>query len=88
MGRKKIIRTADNKPFESTQRYWFYDVQMKQVRTTVSLRSDGEYLCSFGLRVVPIWKLREHKGDAAADGRKVLNEEILEIKATMDILES
>jgi len=90
--RKKVthkiadVRTADGEVFNTDKRYWFYEPGQRQVRTTIGLRSDGEYLCSFGLKVVPIRGLRDKKRDAVADGRLGMLDEVKEIEMLMESL--
>ncbi len=79
-------QTADGNIFESDKRYWFYDADTKQVRTTISLRADGEYLYSFGWKVIRIDELRDRKKDAIADGRKLLSDDIKKIREIISAL--
>ncbi len=66
------IMTADGTAYDSTSTYYFFDAQAGEVRQSLGLRRDGEYLCAFGLRVVPIAKLRINRDDALADGQSFL----------------
>ncbi len=70
------IMTADGTAYDSTSTYYFFDVQTQEVRQSLGLRRDKDYLCAFGLKVVPIAKLRASRDDAFADGQTFLKSEI------------
>ncbi len=63
------IMTADGTTYDSTSTYYFFDIQSAEVRQSTGLRRDGEHLCTFGLRVVVIAKLRTNRDEALADGQ-------------------
>ena len=70
------ILTADGTVYDADQTYHFFDEPTQQIRQSLGLRRSGEHLCTFGLRVVAVSKLRARKDDALADGQKFFNAEI------------
>ncbi|MCA1623169.1 MAG: hypothetical protein LC768_03510 [Acidobacteria bacterium] len=70
------IVTADGTVYDSTQTYYFFDAPTAEIKQSVGLRRDGEYLCTFGLKVIPISNLRAKRDDALADGQVFFNSEI------------
>ncbi len=70
------IMTADGTPYDSNEKYHFFEIQTAEIRQSLGLRRDGEHLCTFGLRVVAIAKLRINRDDALADGQEYLKSEI------------
>ena len=70
------VQTADGVIYDAAQTYHFFDVQTQEVRQSLGLRRDGEHLCTFGLKVVPVVNLRAEKDDALADGQKFFNSEM------------
>lgn len=52
------IQTADGSIYDAAQNYFFFDESTKEVRPSIGLRRSGGYLCTFGLKVVAIGKLR------------------------------
>lgn len=80
---KQTVETADGHKFESDKKYWFYDSQMKQIRSTIGLRPEGLHLYSFGFKVVRVDRLRELKENAVSDAKCALSDEIAEIENLM-----
>ncbi len=70
------IMTADSKPFDPAATYYFFDAQAAEVRQSLGLRRDKDYLCAFGLKVVLIAKLRANRDDALTDGQTFFKSEI------------
>ncbi len=70
------IKTADGTAYDSTQTYFFFEIQTAEVRQSLGLRRDGEHLCVFGLKVIAVAKLRINRDDALADGQEYLKSEI------------
>ncbi len=70
------IMTADSKPFDPAATYHFFDAQAGEVRQSLGLRRDKDYLCAFGLKVVLIAELRASRDDALSDGQTFLKSEI------------
>lgn len=70
------IMTADGKPFDPAATYHFFDAQAGEVRQSLTLRRDKDYLCAFGLRVVLIANLRTSRDDALSDGQSFFKSEI------------
>ncbi len=70
------IMTADGTAYNPAATYYFFDVQTQEVRQSLGLRRDGEYLCAFGLKVVLIAKLRASRDDALSDGQTFFKSEI------------
>ena len=70
------IMTADSKPFDPAATYHFFDAQAGEVRQSLGLRRDKDYLCAFKLKVVLIAKLRASRDDALSDGQTFLKSEI------------
>ncbi len=70
------IMTADSKPYDPAATYHFFDVQTQEVRQSLGLRRDKDYLCAFGLRVVLIAKLHANRDDALTDGQTFFKSEI------------
>ncbi len=68
--------TADSKPFDPAATYHFFDAQTGEVRQSLGLRRDKDYLCAMGLKVVTIAKLRASRDDALAEGQTFLKSEI------------
>jgi len=52
------IMTADNADYDAAQTYYFFDEQTREIRQSTGLRRVGEYLSTFGLKVVAVGKLR------------------------------
>ncbi len=70
------IMTADAAAYDPTETYYFFDVQTAEIRGSLGLRRDGEYLWTFGLKVVAIEKLRLCRDDALAEGQTFFKSEI------------
>ncbi len=70
------IMTADSKPFDPAATYHFFDAQAAEVRQSLGLRRDKDYLCAFGLKVVLIAKLRASRDDALTDGQTFFKSKI------------
>ena len=70
------IMTADGTAYDPAIIYHFFDAQAGEVRQSLGLRRSGEYLCTFGLRVVLIAKLRVNRDDALADRQIYFKSEI------------
>ncbi len=70
------IMTADDTVYDPAATYYFFDAQTGEVRQSLGLRRDKDYLCAFGLKVVTIAKLRASRDDALADGQTFLKSEI------------
>ena len=69
--------TADGTPFNSENKYFFFDESTQKVRDTISLRRvDAEWLGGFGLRIVKIENLRSNKPDALSDGQGFFKKQI------------
>ncbi len=74
------ILTADGTVYDSMAAYYFFDPQGDEVRQSIGLRRDGEYLCTFGLKVVVVAKLRASRDDALADGQSFFASEIARLQ--------
>ncbi len=70
------IMTADGTAYDSTSTYHFFDAQTGEVRQSLGLRRDKDYLCAFGLKVVLIAKLCASRDDALSDGQTFFKSEI------------
>ncbi len=70
------IMTADGTAYDPAIRYYFFDVQTQEVKQSLGLRRDKDYLCAFGLKVVLIAKLRASRDDALSDGQTFFKSEI------------
>ncbi len=74
------VMTADGTAFDSTETYYFFDAQTGEVRQSIGLRRDGEHLCTFGLKVIAISKLRANRDDALADGQSFFKSEMTRLQ--------
>ena len=80
--------TGDGLPFNSEQRYYFFDESGRTVRQTVGFRRvDDFWLGSFGLRVVKIENLRLYKTDALGDGQEYFKSQIAELEKLVESFE-
>ena len=70
------IMTADGAAYDSSATYHFFDTQSAEIRQSLGLRRTDEFLCTFGLKVVEISKLRSSRDDALADGQEFFSAEI------------
>ena len=70
------IMTADGTVYDPAATYYFFDAQAAEVRQSLGLRRDKDYLCAFGLKVVLIAKLRASRDDALSDGQTFFKSEI------------
>ena len=75
-GAPVIYQTADGTDYDPAASYYFFDSQTQEVRQSLGLRRDGEHLCTFGLKVIPVAKLRANRDDALADGQEFFQSEI------------
>ncbi len=82
------IMTADGTAYDSTETYHFFDTQTQEVRQSIGLRRDGEHLCTFGLKVVAVAKLRSSRNDALADGQSFYKSEIERLQKRIQDFES
>ncbi len=62
--------------YDSTSTYYFFDAQTDEVRQSLGLRRDKDYLCAFGLKVVLIAELRASRDDSLTDGQTFFKSEI------------
>lgn len=81
------LLTADGALYDPGQTYYFFDVQGAEIRQSIGLKRNGEYLCTFGLKVVPVSKLRANRGDALADGQEHFKSEIERLKGEIQKFE-
>lgn len=63
------IQTADGAIYEAAQTYFFFDEQTREIQQSTGFRRVGEYLSTFGLKVVSIAKLRSKRDAALSDGQ-------------------
>jgi hypothetical protein len=70
------ILTADGERYDPDRTYFFFDMQTTEVRSSGGLRRTGEFLCTFGLKVVAVSHPRSKRDDALADGQSFFNSEI------------
>jgi len=63
------ILTADGIAYDANETYHFFDSQTQETRQSLGLRRDGDFLCTFGLKVVAVSKLRINRDAALADGQ-------------------
>jgi hypothetical protein len=68
--------TADGEHYDPDRTYYFFDVATQEIGQSTGLRRADEFLCTFGLKVVRIEKLRTQRDDALADGQTFFNSEI------------
>jgi len=74
------IMTADGTAYDSAGTYYFFDSQAQEIRQSLGLRRDGTHLCTFGLKVVAISKLRASRDDALADGQSFFKSEMTRLQ--------
>ncbi len=67
---------ADGTAYDASRTYHFFDASTQEVRQSTGLRRDGEYLSTFGLRVVAVVKLHTHRNDALTDAQNHFRAEI------------
>ena len=82
------ILTADGIAYDPNETYHFFDVQTQEIRQSIGLRSDGDYLCTFGLKAVAIAKLRANRNSALADGQSFYKSEIERLQKRIQDFES
>ncbi len=70
------IMTADGAAYDAATTYHFFDTQTAEVRQSLGLRRTDEFLCTFGLKVVAVEKLRLNRDDALNDGQTFFKSEI------------
>ena len=75
-GEPVIFQTADGTDYDPMAAYYFFDVQTQETRQSLGLRRAGEHLCTFGLKVIPVSRLRAARSDALADGQEFFQSEI------------
>jgi hypothetical protein len=81
------IITADGAAYDPNTTYYFFDEQSSEVRQSVGLRRDGDYLCTFGLKVAPISGLHANRADALADGQRVFKSQIKQLQTRIENFE-
>ena len=74
------VITADGANYDQGETYYFFDAQTGEVRQSIGLRRDGTHLCTFGLKVVAISKLRASRDDALADGQSFFKSEMTRLQ--------
>ena len=74
------FQTADGTDYDPMATYYFFDAQTQEVRQSLGLRRDGTHLCTFGLRVVLVDKLRLSQNDALTDGQEFFKSEITRLQ--------
>lgn len=82
------IRTADGENYDPNETYYFFDSQTAQIRTSVGLRRAGEHLCTFGLKVVAVSKLRANQDGALTDGQLFFKLEVERLQKWIQKFES
>jgi hypothetical protein len=81
--------TGDGLPFDSEQRYFYFDEQARTVRPADSLRRvDADWLGSLGFKVVLISKLRADKDTALSDGQNYFKSQIAELENLVESFET
>lgn len=83
-----LIKTADGENYDAGETYYFFDSQTAQVRQSLGLRRVGEHLCTFGLNVVAVAKLRANRDDALGDGQKFFKSEIERLQKRIEKFEA
>ncbi len=82
------IYTADGEIYDPAETYYFFDTQTTQVRQTTGLRRVDEHLCTFGLKVVAVAKLRANRDDALAAGQSFFKLEIARLENRIEKFEA
>jgi len=82
------IMTADGAAYDPNTTYHFFEQQTAEVRQSLGLRRDEDYLCTFGLKVVAIAKLRANRNSALADGQSFYKSEIERLQKRIQDFES
>ncbi len=70
------IMTADGTAYDPAATFYFFDAQAAEVRQSLGLRRDKDYLCAFGLKVVLIAELRASRDDSLTDGQTFFKSKI------------
>ncbi len=70
------ILTADGNRYDPDRTYYFFDAATQEIRQSTGLGGADEFLCTFGLKVVRIERLRTRRDDALTDGQTFFNSEI------------
>lgn len=63
-------------PYDPSLTYFYFDEQSSEIRQSLGLRRNEEFLMKFGLKVVAISKLRINRDDTLADGQSFFKSEI------------
>ncbi len=63
------ILTADGNVYDAAQTYFFFDESTMEVRPSAGLRRHDDDLCTFGLKVIAVGKLRAKRDNALGDGQ-------------------
>ncbi len=79
--------TAAGRAYDPAATYHFFDAQAAELRQSLGLRRDKDYLCAFGLKVVTIAKLRASRDDALSDGQTFLKSEIERLQKRIEEFE-
>lgn len=72
----EIPLTADGTTYDAEQTHHFFDPSTQQVRQSIGRRRDGEYLATFGSRVIPVGRLHLNRDDALAKEQDFFKDEI------------
>lgn len=81
------IRTADGEVYDPGETYYFFDSSTGQIRQATGLRLGGEHLCSLGLKVVAVAKIRANRDDAIADAQSFFKSEIERLQKRIEKFE-
>lgn len=82
------IHTADGEIYDPGETYYFFDSSNTQVRQSTGLRRIDEHLCTFGLKVVSVAKLRANRDDALAAGQSFFKLEIARLEKRIENFEA
>lgn len=81
--------TGDGLPFNSEQRYFYFDESGRSVRSSESLRRiDADWLGSLGFKVIQIGKLRADRNAALSDGQTFFKNQIAELEKLVESFEA
>lgn len=74
--KSEIFLTKDEKVFDGSKQYYFFDKQFRDVKSSKGFKQEGEFLATFGLNVCPISELRESRDSALLDAQESIKKEI------------
>ena len=85
--KREIWTIANGDPYIHGTEYYFFDEQIRKVRSSRGLSFDEGNLMSFGFRVIEVEKLHTHKDKAIGDAQKFFLARMKNLRKEVEVLE-